>query len=249
MPSAIYEGTIRHRRFAVRASEFTHRVAMAYVDLDELPRLLGGRLEAKRPGLVRFRRRDYLGDPGQPLDAAVRALVAERTGRAPDGPIRLLTQLRSFGHCFNPVSFYYCFSGDGDTLEAIVAEVTNTPWGERHAYVLAQDDGARDAVLRGSFDKALHVSPFMAMEQRYAWHAPAPGATLSVHIESREQGRPAFDATLGLRRAPFSRRALARVTARYPVATLRMLALIYGHALMLWLRGVPVQPHPGAQPS
>lgn len=235
--SAIYEGAIRHRRFAVRPREFRHRIAMAYVDLDELPRLLGGRLVAPRPGLVRFRRRDYLGDPRVPLDAAVRELVAQRTGSEPQGPIRLLTHLRTFGHCFNPVSFYYCFDAE-ERLETVVAEVTNTPWGERHAYVLGADA-----------DKALHVSPFMGMDQRYSWRAPAPRATLSVHIESRERGRTVFDATLGLRRSALGSASLARVTARYPVATLRMLALIYGHALALWLRRVPVHPHPGAQPS
>ncbi len=240
--SAIYEGAIRHRRFAVRPREFRHNIAMAYVDLEELPRLLGGRLVAARPGLVRFRRRDYLGDAGVPLDAAVRALVAERTGRAPAGPIRLLTHLRTFGHCFNPVSFYYCFDEDGERLESVVAEVTNTPWGERHAYVLGGDHG-------GGFDKVLHVSPFMGMDQRYEWRAPAPGATLSVHIESSEHGRRVFDATLGLRRTELSSSAVARVTARYPAATLRMLALIYGHAVVLKRRGVPVHPHPGAQPS
>lgn len=241
MRSAIYEGTIRHRRFKVRSNEFKHRIAMAYVDLGELPDLLGGRISRSRPGLVRFRRSDYLGDPALPLDESVRTLVAQRTGSRPQGPIRLLTHLRTFFHCFNPVSFYYCFGPDGQRLDAIVAEVTNTPWGERHAYVLARDG---DAVLRGSFDKALHVSPFMAMDQRYGWRAPAPGATLSVHIESRQDGRPAFDATLGLRRTPFSSRALARVTARYPAATLRMLALIYGHAVKLRLGGVRPYPHP-----
>ena len=248
MQSALYEGTIRHRRFAVRTHEFDYRVAMAYVDLDEVDSLLGGALVRDRPGLVRFRRRDYLGDPAVPLADAVRALVAERSGSAPTGPIRLLTHLRSFGHCFNPVSFYYCFAPDGERLEAIVAEVTNTPWGERHAYVLPR--GADDAaVLGGGFDKRLHVSPFMGMDQRYAWKAPAPGPTLSVHIESSEDGRRAFDATLGLRRRPFTRRVLADVTARYPAATLRMLALIYGHAVALKLKGVPVQPHPQGQPS
>ena len=246
MHSALYEGTIRHRRFAVRTHSFDHRVAMAYVDLDEVGELAGGLLVRERPGVVRFRRRDYLGDPEVPLADAVRALVAERLGAAPDGPIRLLTHLRSFGHCFNPVSFYYCFASGGERLEAIVAEVTNTPWGERHAYVLPR--GADDAeVLGGDFDKRLHVSPFMGMDQRYAWKAPAPGPTLSVHIESSEGGRRAFDATLGLRRRPFTRRALADVCARYPAATLRMLALIYGHALALKLKGVPVQPHPRGQ--
>ncbi len=248
MQSALYEGTIRHRRFAVRTHEFDYRVAMAYVDLDEVDGLLGGALVRDRPGLVRFRRSDYLGDPAVPLADAVRGLVAERLGTAPAGPIRLLTHLRSFGHCFNPVSFYYCFAPDGERLEAIVAEVTNTPWGERHAYVLPRgaDDGD---VLGGGFDKRLHVSPFMGMDQRYTWKAPAPGPTLSVHIESSEDGRRAFDATLGLRRRPFTRRVLADVTARYPAATLRMLALIYGHAIALKLKGVPVQPHPQGQPT
>ena len=248
MQSALYEGTIRHRRFAVRTHEFDYRVAMAYVDLDEVDSLLGGALVRDRPGLVRFRRRDYLGDPAVPLADAVRALVAERLGTAPSGPIRLLTHLRSFGHCFNPVSFYYCFAPDGERLEAIVAEVTNTPWGERHAYVLPRGTGDGD-VLGGGFDKRLHVSPFMGMDQRYTWKAPAPDATLSVHIESSEDGRRAFDATLGLRRRPFTRRVLADVTARYPAATLRMLALIYGHAIALKLKGVPVQPHPQGQPT
>ena len=248
MHSALYEGTIRHRRFAVRPHEFDYRVAMAYVDLDEVARLLDGALVRDRPGIVRFRRSDYLGDPAVPLADAVRALVTERLGSAPEGPIRLLTHLRSFGHCFNPVSFYYCFAPGGERLEAIVAEVTNTPWGERHAYVLPRGPGD-EQVLGGGFDKRLHVSPFMGMDQRYAWKAPAPGPTLSVHIESSEDGRRAFDATLGLRRRPFTRRALADVTARYPAATLRMLALIYGHAIALKLKGVPVQPHPQGQPT
>jgi DUF1365 family protein len=227
--SALYEGSIRHRRFAVRNREFSHRIAMAYVDLDELPRLLGGRLVRPRPGLVRFRRRDYFGDPAVPLSDAVRALVAERSGRAPEGPIRVLTHLRTLGHCFNPVSFYYCFAADGETLEAVVAEVTNTPWGERHAYVVG-----------GELDKELRVSPFMPMDQRYTVRAPTPGETLSVHIESRQDGSVAFDATLGLKRRPLTRRSLLRPLA----PTLRMLALIYGHAVALKLKGVPVQPHP-----
>jgi uncharacterized protein len=239
--SAIYEGTIRHRRFAVRPHEFSHRLALAYLDLDELDGLLGGRLVAERPGPVRFRRGDYLGDPSIGLADAVRMQVERRTGWLPTGPIRLLTQLRTFGYCFNPVSFYYCFTPQQD-LAAVVAEVTSTPWGERHAYVLTRTD--EGPVLTGSFEKQLHVSPFMAMEQRYLWRVAAPGPTLSVHIESRERERAAFDATLALSRAPFTRGRLLGVTARYPAATLRVLALIYGHALALKLKGVPLHPRP-----
>ena len=245
MKSAIYQGSIRHRRFAEREHSFEHRIAMAYVDLEELPGLLGGRLVRSRPGLVRFRRRDYLGDPQVPLHEAVRGEVERQIGSAPGGPVRLLTHLRTFGHCFNPVSFYYCFAEDGRELEAILAEVTNTPWGESHSYVLRRSASGGD-VLRGGFEKALHVSPFMGMEQRYAWRAPAPGPTASVHIESTENGTRAFDATLALERRELSPAALRRVTLRYPAATLRMLALIYGHAAALKLKGVTVKPHPGA---
>jgi DUF1365 family protein len=218
--SAIYEGTVRHRRFAVRRHDLEHRVAMAYLDLDELEGLLGGRLVARRPGLVRFRREDYLGDPAVPLKAAVRARLGDD---APDGPVRLLTNLRTLGLCFNPVSFYYCFDRD-EHLRAVVAEVTNTPWRERHTYVL---DGT-GRVLRGQHDKAMRVSPFMGMDQRYAVAVGEPGPTLSVHIESVENGDRAFDATLKLRRRPF----------RPSLSALRVLPLIYGHAVVLRAKGV-----------
>jgi DUF1365 family protein len=240
--SAFYEGTVRHRRFTVHEHAFRHRISMAYVDLEELPRLLDGRLAKRGFGLVRFRREDYFGDPNVPLDVAVRDLVAQRTGDvAPDGPIGLLTQLRTLGHCFNPVSFYYCHRADG-TLHSVVAEVTSTPWGQRHAYVLPAGDGA---VVHGDFDKRLHVSPFMPMDQHYTWSSTRPAVdqpTLSVHIESHRRGECAFDATLNLTRKPFTRRTVGR----HPAATLRVLALIYAHALVLALKRVPVHARPSS---
>jgi uncharacterized protein len=242
--SCFYEGTVRHRRVDPGV-EFRHSLMLAYVDLDELPGLLGGRLVRDGLGPLRFRRADYLGGTGD-LAGTVRGLVAERTGRRPQGPIRLLTQLRSFGVCFNPVSFYYCFGRDGEHLEALVAEVTNTPWGERHAYVLPGEEGP-GRVVSGRFEKALHVSPFMAMEHVYRCRASNPGATLSVHIDSEsEAGEPAFDATLALQRRELGRSTALRAAARYPAASLRVLALIYGHALQLKLRGATYFPPPQA---
>jgi uncharacterized protein len=250
--SCIYEGAVRHRRLQVRAHSFRYRLALAYIDLDELPGLLSGRLVDPRPGLVRFRRRDYLPNAGGgstdgPLADAVRELVRERTGRRPGGPIRLLTQLRCIGHCFNPVSFYYCFDQADERLEHVLAEVTNTPWGERHVYVLSASD--EQAMVAGSSAKELHVSPFMGMDHRYDWRVGTPGRRLEVHIESRRDGALAFDATLCMRRRPLNARALAKTTARYPFATVRVLALIYLQALRLKLKGVPVHPHPDASPG
>jgi DUF1365 family protein len=263
--SAIYEGTVRHRRFAVRSHEFRQRLALAYIDLDELPGLLHGCLLARGPGLARFRRGDYLGDPRAPLSATVRNTVEARAGVRPHGPIRLLANLSAFGHCFNPVSFYYCLDQAGKQMEAVVAEVTSTPWGERHSYVLArtaavlgEEQGSdmqgsgrevmgaspvRGRVLGGSFNKALHVSPFMGMDYRYEWRMTEPAQTLSVHIASSREGRLAFDATLSLRRRELTRASLPRLTA----TTLRTLASIYTQAALLKLKGVPVHARPEAE--
>jgi DUF1365 family protein len=220
----VYSGTIGHRRFAVREHAFRYRVAMAYFDVDAPP---------PARGLVRFHRPDYLGDAAVPLGDAVRSLVRERTGEDASGPIYALTTLRTLGHAFNPVSFYYCFDADG-ALDWVVAEVTNTPWGERHAYV--------QRGTTGTMDKALHVSPFMGMDHTYELRAKPPGRTLSVHIASYRDGVLAFDATLSLRRRPFRRRVLAG-------ASLRTLLLIYSHAVALRLKGVRIHPHPRLEAS
>jgi DUF1365 family protein len=250
--SCFYEGFVRHRRHDATPDQLLHRLCMAYLDLDELPELFDGHplWSARRPALAWFRRADYLGDRRTPLRLAVEQLVSERTGIALDGPIRLLTNMRFLGHCFNPISFYYCFDAPGSHVRAVVAEVTNTPWGERHAYVLGVEGSpGADLVIRGEFAKALHVSPLMGMDHTYDWRVTEPGESLSVHIESTRNGGPldgerVFDATLSLRRRPIDAQELRRVLARYPLPTVRLTARIYAHALRLRLRGARWHPHP-----
>jgi len=234
--SCVYEGVVRHRRHAPVRHALEHRIALLYLDLDELPGLFDGHAlwSARRPALAWFRRADHLGDPREPLEQAVRDLVEERSGSRPDGPIRLLTQARYLGHCFNPVSFYYCFDAAGERVRAVVAEVTNTPWGERHAYVLAGD-------LEQRVPKALHVSPFLGMDHHYDWRVMEPGERLIVHVGVGD----VFDATLTLRRRAFGHAALRRVLVRHPAATMVVAARIYAHALALRLKGAPVHAHPG----
>jgi uncharacterized protein len=247
--------------------EFHYPLFMAYLDLDELPGCFDGRSwlwSARRPALAWFRRSDYLGDPTIPLADAVRKLVKERTGVRPDGPIRLLTHLRYFGKSFNPVSFYYCFARageDGDAhagedggeenreqVVAVVADVTNTPWGESHSYVMAVDhvaDHGTAAVMRGQFAKQLHVSPLMGMDHTYDWRLTVPDEQLLVHIEShRSDGPSVFDATLSLHRREMTPHSLRAVLIRYPLITLRIVTRIYTHALRLKLRGARYFPHP-----
>ena len=243
--SAVYEGWVRHRRHTPVEHGFTYRHAMVLLDLDELPGVLDGHplYSARRAAPARFRREDHMGDPGRPLADCVRELVEERTGARPAGPVRLLTTLRTLGHSFNPVSFYYCSGAVGDRVEAVVAEVTNTPWGERHCYVLRRNG---EAVMRDTTDKAFHVSPFIGMEGRYDWRVTEPEGRLLVHIDERDQeGARLFDATLSLKRRPLTRAQLTRMLLHFPAASLRVVFLIYWNALRLRLKGAPYHPHPG----
>ncbi len=258
--SAVYEGWVRHRRFEPVEHSFRYPLFLMYLDLDELPGVLDPfpLFSARRSAPAHFRRSDYMGDPARPLAECARDAVEAATGGRPAGPVRLLANLRYLGHVFNPVSFYYCFEETGERVEAIVADVNNIPWGERHPYVLARGS-RRGAVLTDELDKTLHVSPLMGMDQTYAFRAGEPGERLGVHIESRpvqpattrggtqdvavREGK-AFDATLSLRRHALSRARLAGMLARYPAMSLQTVAKIYAQSLRLKLKGARYFPHP-----
>jgi DUF1365 family protein len=220
---------------------------MLYLDLAELESAFSGSWlwSARRPALARFRREDHLGDPAVPLDTAVRDLVAASTGRRPRGPIRLLTQPRCFGYSFNPVSLYYCFDEADRQIDAIVAEVSNTPWGERHCYVLdAQASPADSATLRFHPRKVFHVSPFMPMDVCYIWHFSKPDRRLLVHMENRSDDVKLFDATLVLERRELSRATRAKTLCAYPFVSGKTILGIYWEALRLWLKRTPFFDHP-----
>jgi DUF1365 family protein len=248
MQSCIYTGHIRHRRFAPKRNDFRYRIYLCYLDLAELPGVFDRHWlwSARRPAPAWFRRADYLGDPTISLDAAVRARVAQDTGVSPTGPIRLLTHLRQFGWLANPVSFYYVFNAADTAVETIVAEITNTPWGERHSYVLPLGGATREGaqVWRWGFDKAFHVSPFLPMDMNYDWRFTAPGEHLHVHMENFRGGDAQFDATLTLTRKPLNSANLAAALASYPMMTLKVSGLIYWQALKLWSRGTRFFTHP-----
>ena len=246
MNSAIYEGWVRHRRKLPREHAFRYRVFMMYLDLAEIEHVFDGRWlwSVDRRNLAQFRRSDYHGDPAAPLDAAVRDTVQTRLGRRPTGPIRMLAHLRYFGHCFNPVVFYYGYADDGTTLDWVMAEISNIPWNERHAYVLPVSSATTHGDTHGwRFRKEFTVSPFMPIERGYDWRFQEPGPDLRVHMNVQAGNHVEMDATLVLERRPLDGRQLARALLHHPVMSARVVMAIYWQALRLWLKGVPFHGH------
>jgi DUF1365 family protein len=242
--SRLYSGTLRHRRFLPREHSFRYRVFMPFLHLGELDEVLSLSpfWSRRRLAPARFCREDFLGDPALPLDEAVRERVRQGTGERPQGPIFLLANLRYFGYQINPIACYYCFERDGETLQHLVAEVTNTPWNERHSYVLSADGSH---ILRREFDKAFHVSPFNPMGMRYHWRSNTPGERLAIHLENHTERGREFDATLALAAQPLTASSLNAALLNFPLMTAKVGLAIYWQALKLFIKRVPYYPHPG----
>jgi uncharacterized protein len=249
MHSGLYIGQVRHRRFEPKPHAFRYGLFMLYLDLAELDTVFKNRWlwSVNRPNLAWFKRADYFGDATIPLDTAVRDRVEQETGERPAGPIRMLTHLRYFGYCFNPVTFYYCFDATGKRVETIVAEITNTPWNERHAYVLSRENDER----RGHghqhcyrFPKDFHVSPFFPMDIDYDWRFGEPGEKLNAHMRLERKGAKVFDATLDLDRRELTGSQLALALVRFPFMTTTVALGIYWQALRLKLKRIPFFDHP-----
>ena len=265
MNSALYMGVVRHRRHEPVEHAFRYRMYQLYLDLDELPDVFDQfwLWSARRPALAWFRRNDHFGDPQRDLVDCVRDQVESATGRRPSGPIRMLTNLRYFGYAINPVSYFYCFDALGRKLETVLAEVHNTPWGERHCYVIdrpVKEDS--NAPQTRWTDKDFHVSPFMQMQMRYRWRLNCPGEHLAVSLQNHVRDEDvdvteqqtarkdaatsscAFDVTMHLRRRELNSRNLRRALLRFPFMTGKVAMAIYWQALRLHLKGVPFVPHP-----
>ena len=247
MKSCIYRGELFHHRYLPRENKFTYTVFFMFLDLEELEHVFDERWlwSFGRANVANFKRADYLGPTDIPLDQAVRDRVEQKLGERPAGPIRMLTHLRYYGHCFNPVSFYYCYDAADVRVEYIVAEITNTPWLERHSYVLSMKQNLDTGSGKHfQFAKAFHVSPFMDMDFLYDWRFEEPGESLRIHMKNFKEDNKFFEVVLTMQRREISGAALAWVLIRFPAMTMKVLSMIYWQAFRLWLKKTPYYDHP-----
>ena len=244
--SRLYTGSVRHSRCSPVKNTFNYKIFMLYIDLGELDQIFENYVFwSIKPNLAWFRRADHIGNQQSDLGSCVRDLVMEKTGRRPSGPIRLLTNLRYFFFRSNPVSFYYVFGSDEITLEAVVAEVTNTPWDEQHCYVLDFQESYADRQYNHfTHDKRFHVSPFLPMNMTYEWRISSPGDKLTIYIQNFREGEKTLDVTLDMNAQQITSRSLLRCLLLYPFITVKVTLAIYWQALKLWTKRVPFFSHP-----
>ncbi len=252
LASAIYSGKVRHRRFSPKQHAFEYDVFMMYLDIEEIETIfsLSPFWSLKKFAPVQFKRTDFhinhshihtdkKNVPG--IDKSVRDTVEQKTGSRPTGPIRMLINLRYWGVNMNPLSTYYCFD-NSENLVAILAEVHNTPWNERHAYVLTGEEFSSKQKV--NFPKEFHVSPFNPLAMDYHWHSATPDKTLAIHLENWQDDKKIMDATMTLNREALNKKSMNLILIRFPWMTVKIISAIYWQAVKLWWKGLPIFDHP-----
>ena len=241
----IYSGTIQHQRHTPFNHSFKYPIFMIYFNIKTIDNLFkkSWLWNINKPSIISFYRKDYHGNCKKSLDSSVRETIYNKTGKKIKGPIRILTHLRYFGYCFNPVSFYYCFDKLDKKVELIMAEVTNTPWNERHTYIISDIINDKNQ-LKINIDKEFHVSPFWGMDHNYEWIFSQPTKQLFVYMQNFINNDKVFEATLNLKRKPLNMNNLVKQTLRFPFITLRIVFRIHWQAAKLWIKGAPFFTHP-----
>ncbi|RJG48136.1 DUF1365 domain-containing protein [Motilimonas pumila] len=230
--SCIYTGVVRHRRFAVAKHEFSYKMFLLALDLDELPALQQASrwFKVNRFAPLSFRCSDYLTGKASLTRQDIWEKVSQLGGAPLDGKVIFIGQMRCFGIYFSPINMYYCYKND-DELVYLLAEVSNTPWNQRHYYLI-------DIENQPVSDKDFHVSPFMDLAMKYHWRIKAPGKQLSLHIENHNDTK-VFDASLNMQRTALNNDNLRRSILSIPAMTVKTVCGIYWQALKLYLKKVP----------
>ncbi len=247
MKSGIYEGIVTHQRFKPLKHIFSYKVFMMYLDLDEIDFVFDRHWlwSINKPNLASFYRKDHLAGLKIPLKDEIKSLVKNESGYELKGRIRLLTNLRFWFYCFNPISIYYIFDAQDIHVEIMVLEVSNTPWGERHRYILTPDMNTGNFTdQRFLLEKKLHVSPLMSMNYHYDCRFIIKPHELFVKMDCLQDNNRHFSASLRLHRQEINSKNLANILWKFPFMTAKVILLIYYQALITWIKGARFYTHP-----
>ncbi len=244
LQSALYVGSVMHRRLKPHRHRLRYRAFWLLVDLDE-PDALSRRLRLfshNRFNLFSFHDADHgSGGAETPRAYVERTLAANGVGGAV-GRITLLCMPRILGYVFNPLSIYFCHRPDG-TLAALLYEVRNT-FGQMHSYLLPVTDQA--PLIQQRCAKAFYVSPFLDMDMTYGFRVARPAAGVSAVVAANDRDGPVLVASLAGTRRPLSDRVLALVCLSHPLLTVKVIGAIHWEALKIWWKGMQFHPRPPA---
>jgi DUF1365 family protein len=242
MRSALYVGSVMHRRHRPRAHHFRYRAFWLLIDLDELPGLAAGLwlFSHNRANLFGLNDADHGDGSATPLRRQLERQLAAAGIDIAGGTIRLLCMPRTLGYGFNPLSVYFCAAANGD-LAAASYQVHNT-FGERHSYLIPVR--STTGALRQHCAKSLYVSPFIDMELRYEFRVTGPGEHIAIGIRGADSAGPVITAALVGARRPLTDRALLGLFLTMPALTLKVILAIHWEALRLWLKGLRLRARP-----
>lgn len=238
--SGLYIGTIDHERYLPKEHKFCYPFFMWLLNLDRLATTpdLGIWFSPRRFALSRFKRSNYLGDPQTPLHEAVKQRMQQLTGVQVKGDVCGLLNLNTLGLYFSPVNFYFGYDDMGCCTH-FLAEVSNTPWNERHHYAFTITNGPTNI----HHDKKFHVSPFNPDKQHYRWAITPPGKKLSIDIAVDDERGHVFKAMLRLTYSPLSLSSVRSQLIKRPLMTGLTLFGIYWQALRIYLKKIPYVPY------
>jgi len=239
------DGWVVHDRRVPKVHRFKYNMCWCLFDLDHVSAWMTENSWWRHNGFALFSLydRDYLTKETLPIKQKVINHLRKEQGVEFSGEVFLFTHPRFLGYGFNSVSFYFCYQQQN--LKYILAEINNTPWGEKHVYVFAADDAKKATQVNTfAFDKAFHISPFAPMDINYLWRFEVSPEQIKVKMQLHRKDVNVMNVYLDTKITPFMENSNNRYLLKKPFQPWKMSLGIYWQALKLWIKRVPFYSHP-----